>query len=77
MSHKKDTWTADDVKCPFFLSEDRAVRAIRCEGPLDGVSLTVNFGRLPDREKHMGKFCCKLSGYEKCVFYRLTAQKYQ
>ena len=70
MATKKENWTQADVKCPFYISDDRQSRAIRCEGYCEGASVTSSFKSLAAREKHMGSYC--VGRYERCPMYQCT-----
>ena len=65
---KKICWTDADVRCPFYISDDRRGRSIRCEGYCDGADMVSRFQSLSRREQHMGRFC--VGRYEDCPVYR-------
>lgn len=70
MSYKKEHWTASDVRCPFYISDDRTERCISCEGYGEGTVVRSRFKSLAQREKHMGAYC--VGRYERCPMYRCT-----
>ena len=72
---KRDCWTDADVKCPFYLADDRARRSISCEGYAQGANVVSRFRSLAQRERHMGVYC--VSRYTECPLFRCTmANKY-
>ena len=74
--YKKICWTDADVRCPFYLSDDRRGRSIRCEGYDEGAELVSRFRTLGQREGHMGRYC--VGRYEDCPVYRCTYEsKYE
>lgn len=64
------TWTDADVRCPFYLSDSRAARSIRCEGYERGVETHSRFQNLALRDRHMGRYCA--DRFESCPVYRCT-----
>ena len=71
-SNKKLCWTEADVKCPFYLADDRKKRSISCEGFDAGLDLVNRFRTLAQRESHMGRYCVQC--YERCPVYRCVYQ---
>ena len=69
-SYKKISWTDADVRCPFYISDDRAARSICCEGYSAGVNAVSRFRSLALRDRHMGCYCT--GSFEKCPVYRST-----
>lgn len=76
-TYKKLSWTESDVKCPFFISESRETRSVRCEGCFKGMRIQIMFRSIRARDSFMGRHCCTLSGYPGCPYYRLTRTKYE
>ena len=72
---KKIRWTEHDVRCPFFITEERRESSIRCEGYSEGVKLASIFKSAELKNRHMGRYCC-CGNYEWCPVYRLANQKY-
>lgn len=33
--YRKECWTDADVRCPFYISDERSARSITCEGCMD------------------------------------------
>ena len=74
-NYRKDSWTDADVRCPFYISEDKAACSISCEGFEKGVKTLSRFRSRPHKDRHMGAFC--VGEYEQCPVYRCTyASKY-
>jgi len=69
-TYKKLGWEAADVRCPFYVSDDRDERSICCEGYEKGVDTISRFRNLMLRERHMGNYC--VGKFEKCPVYRCT-----
>ena len=69
-SFKKLCWTDADVKCPFYISDDREARSITCEGYSAGADVISRFHTLPQEQRHMGRFC--VGRFEDCPVYRCT-----
>lgn len=63
-----------DVRCPFYQSDDGAFH-IKCEGIMDGCSLTLHYRKKQDFTIQLKTFCCQ--HYEKCEIYRMLLQKYE
>lgn len=42
-SYKKIGWTDADVRCPFYITDDRETRSISCEGFGKGVDAVSRF----------------------------------
>lgn len=70
MAYRKEHWTDSDVKCPFYISDDRDSRSIKCEGYAEGSCVVSRFRTMAAREKHMGAYCA--GRYESCPMYRCT-----
>jgi len=70
MSYRKEHWRDSDVKCPFYISDSRQERSVRCEGYAEGASVISRFSSLQAREKHMGAYC--VGRYERCPLYKCT-----
>lgn len=74
-SFKRECWTASEVRCPFYMSDDRKEISIRCEGYGEKMEVNSRFRTLAQKNMHMGKFC--VGRYERCPMYRLTyGEKY-
>lgn len=74
-SRRKESYTEVDIKCPFYIDDNRKNRTITCEGYLDNMNITSRFTTLNERDKLMGVYCvCK---YEQCPLYQLTNKKYE
>ena len=69
-SYKKIGWTDADVRCPFYITDDRETRSISCEGFGKGVETVSRFRSRALKDRHMGA-CC-VSAFEKCPVYRCT-----
>lgn len=69
-SYKKLVWTAADVRCPFYRSDNREARSISCEGFDQDSTVQTRFKNLALREKHMGRYC--VAAYEACPLYKST-----
>ena len=69
-SNKKILWTDADVRCPFYISDDRAARSISCEGYGIGIDAVSRFKSLALKDKHMGRYC--VGRFEDCPVYRCT-----
>jgi len=68
--NKKLEWTEADILCPFYLSNDREARSIRCEGYGKGVDAVSSFHSLTLRDRHMGLYCT--GRFERCPVYGCT-----
>ena len=74
-NYRKESWTDADVRCPFYISDDKAGCSISCEGFGKGVKTVSRFRSRALKDRHMGT-CC-VGEYEKCPVYRCTyASKY-
>jgi hypothetical protein len=71
-SKNKLCWTEADVKCPFYLADDRKKRSISCEGYCAGADVVSRFRTLAQRERHMGRYC--VGGFARCPVYRCVYQ---
>ena len=71
--YKKIMWGAADVRCPFYVSDDRNTRSISCEGHTDGMELVSRFKSLEKKDRHMGCFC--VGRFEKCPVYKCTYEE--
>ena len=69
-NYRKESWTDADVRCPFYISEDKAACSISCEGFEKGVKTLSRFRSRPHKDRHMGAFC--VGEYEQCPVYRCT-----
>ena len=70
--YRKECWTDADVRCPFYISDERSARSITCEGCMDETKATMSFRTLANRDGHMGRFC--VGTYERCPVYRSVYQ---
>jgi hypothetical protein len=68
--NRKQEWTEADVLCPFYISNSRDERSIRCEGYGKGVESVSRFRSLKLRDKHVGLYCA--GRFERCPVYRCT-----
>lgn len=55
--YRKECWTDADVRCPFYISDERSARSITCEGCMEETKVTMSFRTLANRDGHMGRFC--------------------
>lgn len=69
-AYNKLFWTASEVRCPFYISDDRRAITISCEGYADGVTVVSKFKDLDKKHQHMGKCCVKK--FQHCPIYRGT-----
>lgn len=70
------SYRAADVLCPFYRDDDSRQRKIRCEGLIEGSSLTHYFRKKTDYEQQLKIFCC--ANYSKCeVASLLLHEKYE
>jgi hypothetical protein len=60
------------VKCPFYLNKQSNQNVIRCEGVIEGTSLSLSFQG--SKKWYVKSLCCK--NYEHCRIYRMLLQKY-
>ena len=67
---KRTRWTDADVRCPFYIADDRRARSISCEGYDMGVEAVSRFRSLALKDQHMGDYCVK--DFECCPVYRCT-----
>ena len=74
---RKILFTANDVVCPLFYTEERKSASLSCEGAFEKTKIRLSFPGLLARNKHMARFCCRLDGYEKCPYFQATEKKYQ
>ena len=65
---------SQDVLCPFYLSEVKKKRTIRCEGYADGSTVSVLFARDKKYNIHRNMYCCSV--YDQCPYYKLLLDKY-
>lgn len=70
MTNRKLNWSAADVRCPFFISEDRKMRSISCEGYQEGVCSVSRFQSLEKKNSHMGRLCA--GRFQRCPVYKCT-----
>ena len=68
-SYRKLSWTEADVKCPFYISDDRKRRSISCEGYTESSETVMKFGTLAVRDRYMGR-CC-VTKFSECPMYRV------
>lgn len=66
--YKKLGWSDGDILCPFYISQDRKERLIRCEGFAEGAVMTSKFPNVRSREGHMGRHCA--AEYRGCPLYK-------
>ena len=68
-------WRVDDqhVRCPFYRAH--AKTAVKCEGPIPGTAVTVEFRRKSAKDKQYTVFCC--GRFEYCEMYRAAAREYE
>lgn len=73
--YSRDSWTDADVRCPFYLSDDRKQRSLNCEGYCEGCETRTKFPTLRERDRHMGRYCA--GRFERCPMYGLIySEKY-
>ena len=53
--YRKECWTDADVRCPFYISDERSARSITCEGCMEETKATMSFRTLANRDGHMGR----------------------
>ena len=41
--YRKECWTDADVRCPFYISDERSARSITCEGCMEETKATMSF----------------------------------
>lgn len=70
----KQSWTAADVRCPFYKGDDHARKTVLCEGHVEGMTVQMIFRRLDQKQNYMGLHCC--GGYQRCEIYKATMTKY-
>ena len=70
MANKKILWTDADVRCPFFICEDKTERGIRCEGYGAGIDTVSRFRSIALKDRHMGRYC--VARFEDCPICRCT-----
>lgn len=68
----KELWNAFDVRCPFYISDDRPSCSLTCEGYSDGLKLTTKFRSIAQKNIHMGQYC--VSKYENCPVAHLVQE---
>ncbi len=68
--YKKIMWSAADVRCPFYVTDDRAAKSISCEGPCEGAELISRFRSLEKKNRYMGLYC--VGRFENCPVYKCT-----
>lgn len=68
-TYRKICWTDADVKCPFYIKDDRAQRSISCEGCGRGCITATKFKELKLRDRHMGIYC--VAKFEECPIYKM------
>lgn len=73
---KKKGYSDVDIKCPFFVSENRQDRSITCEGFSDCVKTSCKFSSLKDRTDHIKRCCSDGNGYTFCPLYKMAMTKY-
>lgn len=69
-NYRKSCWTEADVKCPFYIKDDRSTRSISCEGFSDNSEAVTKFRTLAERDRHMG-ICC-VARYTQCPLYKMV-----
>lgn len=69
---RKETWSAADVKCPFFIRDNQ--QEIECEGFGEGMTVVLSYSNLGIKDKHMGTYCA--GRFDGCPIYKDTYQKY-
>lgn len=71
-TYRKLSWTEADMKCPFYIKDDRGTKSICCEGyETDSVTVT-KFKTLGGRDRHMGIYCA--ARYEQCPMYKAVCR---
>ena len=69
-NNRKLCWTEADVRCPFYLKDDRETRTLSCEGFGPGIDTVSRFRSMKLMEKHMGQYCAR--EFEHCPVYSCT-----
>ena len=70
MKTQRITWSEADVRCPFYIADNRTEKSITCEGCGQGTKQITLFPTLVQRDHHMGQYCVR--GFESCPLYRCT-----
>ena len=60
--YRKECWTDADVRCPFYISDERSARSITCEGCMEETKATMSFRTLANRDGHMGRLHTWITG---------------
>ena len=68
-NYRKICWTEADVKCPFYIKDDRQRRSISCEGCEDNCETVVRYRTLAERDRHMGINC--VARFMQCPVYKM------
>ena len=66
--YRKEHWTAADVRCPFYISDNRKERSISCEGYCQQTQVVSCFKTMGEKDSHMGVYC--VGRFERCPMYR-------
>ena len=66
----KECWTDADVRCPFYLADNRSERSIRCEGYSEQAQIISRFKSVEAKDRHMGIYC--VGRFEQCPVYGCT-----
>lgn len=74
-SRRKESYTEVDIKCPFYLNDNRKNASITCEGHCDNMDCVSKFTTLKERDKYIGVYC--ISKYERCPIHNLAMKKYE
>ena len=68
---KEKKWTY--IFCPFYKKEDPV--SVKCEGPIDGTRLVLQFENKTEREEYQKEFCSNKNCKE-CEIYKMLDKKY-
>lgn len=77
MGYKKIRWTDAFVVCLLYRTEQETPRTIRCESYFDGATAVLTFKSSGAQDKVMGRYCCSMTGYERCPYYQAVDKKYE
>lgn len=75
MPSVRETWSAADVRCPFFIGEKPTTKSIVCEGYAEKMRVSVLFNSVKTKSAYMGRHCA--GPYERCPLYQLAMKKYE
>ena len=63
------------IACPYYIGDD-CKRTIRCEGPIEGTKIDLQFRTKEDKAAHFKGWCGSVTGHKACEIFRMVNEKY-